>query len=110
MFHCVVVCPCFCTFYASPTSLVVFVENFYSFLAIGLIADPTHFLNCKLVAHHAETARVQHFFLLADSGFNFGRPYKAARLLACMHIYIYICVRFVQIHYHDIVHHARSAL
>ena len=34
MLHCVAAFLCFCTFYASPTSLVVFVENFYSFLLL----------------------------------------------------------------------------
>ena len=39
MFHCVVSFPCFHTFYASPTSLVVFVENSDSFFVSALFME-----------------------------------------------------------------------
>ena len=38
MLHCVVAFPCFCTFYASPTSLVVFVD-FLFFLVSALFME-----------------------------------------------------------------------
>ena len=37
MLHCVVAFSCFCTFYASPTSLVVFVEKFYSLYIVSAL-------------------------------------------------------------------------
>ena len=81
MLHCVVYIafPCFCTFYASLTSLVVFVENFYSFLAIGLRADLAHFLNCKL----GNTERRDHHRVQALShAHSIGPDFSAACIFA----------------------------